>query len=164
MTKWGARPHWTFEAVLLGSDASGDWVGIRAGTRMSRTGASYVAPSDQVGLVPPAGPDVARSWLATFHGAGGPLDVYVDITTPPVWEDTVLRAVDLDLDVLRGLTGWVWVEDEDEFAAHRVDYSYPPEVCELAVASCERVQALVAAGAPPYDGSAGAWLERLAAL
>jgi hypothetical protein len=162
MTKWRARPHWTFEAVMLGSDVHGDWVGVPAGTRMARTGASYVAPTDQVCLVPAAGPDVARAWLATFHGQGGPLDVYVDISTPPTWDGDVLRAVDLDLDVLRGPTGRVWVDDEDEFAAHRVAWSYPPEVYELAVASCARVRGLAEAGAPPYDGSAAVWLERLA--
>ena len=53
--------------------------------------------------------------------------VYVDITTPPVWDGTVLRAVDLDLDVVRGNTGRVWVDDEDEFADHRVRFGYPDE-------------------------------------
>ena len=49
-----------------------------------------------------------------------PFDVYVDITTVPVWLDGPTRAVtavDLDLDVVRGWTGRVWVDDEDEFAA-----------------------------------------------
>ncbi|MEV7428008.1 DUF402 domain-containing protein [Nocardioides sp. NPDC092400] len=161
MTKWGAVPHWTFEAVVLGTDVHGDWLGLRAGTPMSRPGASYVAPTDQVVLVPPAGPELGRAWLATFHGEGGPLDAYVDMTTPPVWDGTVLRAVDLDLDVLRGPTGRVWVDDEDEFAEHRVTLGYPPEVCDLAVASCERVRALAEAGAAPYDGTAQGWLARL---
>ena len=35
---------------------------------------------------------------------GGPVRVYVDITTPPVWDGSVLRAVDLDLDVDRAAT------------------------------------------------------------
>jgi hypothetical protein len=162
MTKWGDRPHWEFDAVLLGSDEHGDWLGIPGGTHMSRPGAAYVAPVDQVGLVPAPGPDEERGWLATFHAVGGPVQVYVDMTTPPVWDGSVLRAVDLDLDVVRGPTGRVWVDDEDEFAAHRVAYGYPDEVARLAMTSCDRVRAAMAAGDAPYDGSAAAWLALLA--
>jgi hypothetical protein len=161
MTKWGERPHWEYDAVLLGSDGHGDWVGVPAGTAMSRPGASYVAPVDQVCLVPGPGPDDARGWVATFHAPGGPVQVYVDMTTPPAWEGHVLRAVDLDLDVVRGRTGRVWVDDEDEFADHRVRFGYPEEVARLAMDSCDRVHAAVSAGAAPYDGSARAWFDRL---
>ncbi len=50
----------------------------------------------------------------------------------------MLRAVDLDLDVVRGNTGRVWVDDEDEFAEHRVAFDYPEDVVTSAVASAER--------------------------
>ena len=162
MTKWGDRPHWEFDAVLLGSDTHGDWIGIPRGTFMSRPGAEYVAPVDQVGLVPAPGPDERRGWLATFHAVGGPVQVYVDMTTPPVWDGPVLRAVDLDLDVVRGRTGRVWVDDEDEFAEHRVRFGYPEEVARLAMASCDRVRAAVLAGHAPYDGSSVGWFDLLA--
>lgn len=164
MTKWGGRPHWVFDAAYLGSDEHGDWLGIPAGTRMRRPGADYVAPTNQVGLVPPPGPDAERGWLATIHDEGGPVRVYVDITTPPLWDGAMLRAVDLDLDVLCGATGRVWVDDEDEFAAHRVAFGYPDDVVRAAVHSCERVHTLVAGRAAPYDGSAAAWLARLAGM
>ncbi|HEU4812213.1 MAG TPA: DUF402 domain-containing protein [Nocardioides sp.] len=163
LTKWGGRPHWEFDALLLGSDDHGDWIGIPGGTHMSRPGAEYVAPVDQVGLVPAPGPDEDRGWLATFHAEGGPVRVYVDMTTPPAWDGSTLRAVDLDLDVVRGSTGRVWVDDEDEFAEHRIRFDYPDEIVQLAMSSCDRVHAAVVAGHAPYDGSAGAWLERLAA-
>src|SRR5689334_17146100 len=114
MSKWGDRPHWEFEGVLLGRDEHGDWLGFRAGTRMQRPGASYVAPVDQVGLVPAPGPDELRGWLATFHAPRGTVHTYVDMTTPPVWDGPTLRAVDLDLDIVRGNAGRVWVDDEDE--------------------------------------------------
>jgi hypothetical protein len=162
MSKWGGRPHWEFDAVLLGSDEHGDWIGIPGGTHMSRPGAEYVAPVDQVGLVPAPGPDEERGWLATFHAVGGPVQVYVDMTTPPAWDGPVLRTVDLDLDVVRGTTGRVWVDDEDEFAEHRVAFAYPDEVAGLAMRSCDRVQAAMAAGEAPYDGSSAAWLTVLA--
>ncbi len=164
MTKWGDRSHWEFDAVLLGSDEQGDWVGIRGGTFMSRPGAEYRAQVDQVGLVPGPGPDEERGWLATFHAAGGPVRVYVDITTPAVWDGDVLHAVDLDLDVVCGPTGRVWIDDEDEFAEHRVSLGYPDQITTLAMRSCDAVQAAMTAGRAPYDGSADVWLERLAAL
>lgn len=164
MTKWEGRAHWEFDGVLLGSDEHGDWVGFPAGTAMARPGADYVAPVDQVGLVPAAGTDDERGWLATFHALGGPVHTYVDLTTPPQWDGVVLRAVDLDLDVVRGTTGRVWVDDEDEFARHRVELAYPDEVADLAVATCDRILESVTARTAPFDGSADAWLGRVPPL
>ena len=164
MSKWRDQPHWEFDCVFLGRDVHGDWLGIAAGTRMARPGATYVAPTAQVGLVPPAGTDEDRGWLATFHDVGGPVRIYVDITTPPVWDGAVVRAVDLDLDVVCGPTGRVWVDDEDEFADHRVRFGYPDGLARGAMASCDRVHAAVAAERAPYDGSATAWLARLGEL
>ncbi|MDI6910071.1 DUF402 domain-containing protein [Nocardioides sp.] len=164
MTKWRDGPHWEFEADYLGRDEHGDWLGILAGTTMARPGATYVAPTDQVGLAPAPGPDAARGWLATFHAVGGPVRVYVDVTTPPVWDGPVLRAVDLDLDVVRGNSGRVWVDDEDEFADHRVRLGYPDELARAALSSCDRVRAAIEAAAAPYDGTAEAWLTRLGTL
>ena len=161
MTKWGGRPHWKFDAIYLGSDQHGDWLGIVRGTTMRRPGATYVAPTHQVGLVPPPGPDADRGWLATFHDVDGPVRIYVDITTPPHFAGQALHAVDLDLDVVRGNAGRVWVDDEDEFAEHRVRHRYPEEVVAAAVASCERVHAAVEQGLAPYDGVAAAWLDRV---
>ena len=162
--KWGGRPHWEFDAVLLGSDEHGDWLGIEAGTLMVRPGAEYVAPVPQVGLCPAPGPDEDRGWLATFHARGGQVQVYVDMTTPPVWDGSTLTAVDLDLDVVRGNSGRVWVDDEDEFAEHRMRFGYPDDVVRLAMASCDRVRTAMIAGAAPYDGVTHLpWLEILAA-
>src|SRR5262245_6428185 len=119
MSKWGGRPHWEFDAVYLGTDGYGEWCGVPGGTVFVRPGAEFVGPVDQVMLVPT---DTAESrwWLATFHAEGGPVEVYADMTTPPEWDGTVLRAVDLDLDVVRGNSGDVWLDDEDEFAEHQV--------------------------------------------
>jgi len=161
MTKWGDRPHWEFGATYLGSDAYGDWLGIPAGTTMTRPGVDYVAPVAQVGLVPPPGPAVGRGWLATFHDEGGPVRVYVDMTTPPVWDGATLRAVDLDLDVIEGPSGRVWVDDEDEFALHRVELGYPDDVVALATDSCARIRGLLTAGAAPFDDSVRPWFAEL---
>lgn len=161
--KWGDRPHWEYDAVRLGEDEHGTWIGAAAGTRLSRPGAEFAAPRHFVSLVP-----TDRPFVATFYDPGwanvvdSGVDVYVDITTVPEWDGAVVTMVDLDLDVVRGWTGRVWVDDEDEFADHRVRFGYPADVVRLAASSCEAVHAAVRGGLPPYDGVAGArWLSRL---
>jgi len=164
MEKWGDRPHWRIPARWLGSDEYGDWLGIPAGTRMVRPGRDVLSQADQVGLVPTLDlPDHERAWLATFHAAGADTWVYVDMTTPPRWDGPVVRAVDLDLDVIRMQNGWVLVDDEDEFAEHQVTLGYPAEVIAGAEASCAEVLAMMTAGEPPFDGSALRWIARLQA-
>jgi hypothetical protein len=159
MTKWGDRPHWELDAVYLGSDEHGDWVGAPAGTLNARPGARFVSEVDAVTLVPRT--DGVGAWcLATFQAPGIWCSIYVDITTPAVWDGNLLRAVDLDLDVIRGDTGRVWVDDEDEFADHRVSLGYSDDVVRAALASSDRVYADVVAERAPYDGSAAVWLTR----
>lgn len=163
--KWGGRPHWEYDAVRLGEDEHGTWIGATAGTALARPGAAFTAPRHFVTLVPRDQPFVASfydpGWAEVLDTG---VDVYVDITTVPQWEGSVVSMVDLDLDVVRGRTGRVWVDDEDEFADHRVRFGYPDEVVRLAASSCDHVQAAVTAGLPPYDGSAGPrWLSRLSA-
>ena len=162
MSKWRDRPHWEFAATYLGTDAFGDWLGIRAGTPISRPGVALVAPAAQALLSPTVDSQGGAWWMATFHDVGGPawgsmgqpVAVYVDMTTPPVWDGATLRAVDLDLDVVRGESGRVWVDDEDEFAEHRVQHAYPEEVVREAMASSDSVAAAMRAGRAPYDGRA----------
>ena len=157
-TKWDQRPHWEFDALRLGEDEHGVWIGAPAGTRLTRPGVEFVPDYDQVALVPRG-----QAFEATFNAPGAPCSVYVDITTPPVWDGDTLRMVDLDLDVVRGWTGRVWVDDEDEFAAHRVRFGYPEEIVALAVESCTDVCRRVRSAVPPYDGlTAQRWLDRLA--
>jgi protein associated with RNAse G/E len=155
--KWPDLPHWEHDAVLLGEDAHGRWVGAPAGTVMSRPGVEFVTGSAQVSLLP-----LDEPFVATFYGTGGAVDVYVDISTVPVWDDDRVSAIDLDLDVVRGWTGRVWVDDEDEFAAHRVSLGYPDDVVALATRSCDAVLGAVRSGHPPYDGETGRrWLRVL---
>lgn len=173
MTKWGDLPHWVFGARYLGRDEHGDWLGVPAGTRMSRPGADYVAPVSQVLLAPVSpgpvpsragrGPDLdpELGWMATFHAPGGVVEVYVDITTPPYWHGHELRAVDLDLDVIRMPSGRCWVDDEDEFADHRVRLGYPPDLVAHASVSCEFVEPAVRDRIPPYDDTPARWLALL---
>jgi hypothetical protein len=154
MSKWGDRPHWEFDAVLLGSDEHGDWLGVPQGTRHSRPGMTFDSEVDTVTLAPREG-----WWCATFHAPGIWCDRYVDMCTQPTWDGAVLRAVDLDLDVIRGSDGRVWVDDEDEFAEHRVAFGYPPEVVAAAEASRDTVLDAVRRRRVPFDDATSApWL------
>lgn len=157
--KWPDDPHWEFDGIRLGVDAVGTWIGITRGTLLASPVRAFHATADHVTLVPHD-----AWWLATFYGddARRPFDTYVDIATPAVWHgEDLVRAVDLDLDVIRGTTGRVWVDDEDEFADHRVRLGYPQDVIDAAVASCAEVHDAVRSGAAPYDGSHRFWLDRL---
>ncbi len=164
MTKWGDAPHWEMDGVYLGRDAAGDWIGFPAGTLMARPGMSITSTNDQVGLVPAAGTAVGHAWLATFHGPGGIVWTYVDMTTVPVWQGRTVRAVDLDLDVIEALDRSVFVDDQDEFDEHRVSLGYPREIVDLAMATRDLVCTAVAAKLPPFDGRSAPWLEVLREL
>jgi hypothetical protein len=161
MTKWGGRPHWRYDGVYLGTDEHGDWLGFPVGTRYQRPGRDFVADFACVSLAPHH--DAAH--FAGFYDAGHDTAVYVDMTTPPVWDGDVLTMVDLDLDVilLRDQRGLV-LDDQDEFEQHQVELGYPPEIISLAEDSADRVWAAVAAGEPPYDGTAERWLATLDAI
>jgi uncharacterized protein len=141
---------------------------------MSRPGASFRTRQAQVVLVPAASPFVATFYAPLDpreHGAhrehrdAMPCEVYVDITTVPEWAEDTVSAYDLDLDVVRGWTGRVWVDDEDEFADHRVRYGYPPELVRLAIGSCAAVRDAVERRRPPYDRvTPEHWFDALAEL
>ena len=163
LTTWGDRPHWEFDGIYLGSDEHGDWIGFAAGTLMSRPGMEVRPANDQVGLVP-AGADGDRAWLGTFHGPGGAVRTYVDMTTVPRWDGAVVRAVDLDLDVIETLDGEVYVDDEDEFAEHQVAFGYPAEVIALAESTKGAVLSAMTRRRAPFDGSAEPWLSVLQRL
>jgi hypothetical protein len=164
LEKWGGLRHWHIPGRWLGSDDDGDWIGIVAGTRMVRPGAEVDAAYDQVGLVPARGADRDRAYLATFHAPGAQMWVYVDMTTAPVWDGRTVRAVDLDLDVIRMQNGWVVIDDEDEFAAHQVELGYPPGVVAMAEATRDRIHTAILDEVAPFDGRHEPWLERLVQL
>jgi hypothetical protein len=158
MSKWGGRPHWEYDALHLGSDDHGEWLGCPAGTFYRRPGMEFVSTFAGVVVVPAGG----APHLAAFNDEHAKAATYVDMTTPPVWDGPVLRAVDLDLDVVKLQDGTIYLDDEDEFAEHRVTFGYPLDVVAMAERSAAKVLADVRAGAAPYDGTADRWLARLA--
>ena len=160
--KWPDLPHWEFDAVRLGADEHGHWVGVPSGTWLSRPDRGFHAWCDHVVLIP-----YDAWWVATLYGddVGRPVDVYVDITTPSEWsaDESTVRAVDLDLDVNKEPDGRIWVDDEDEFAEHQVTLGYPEDVVKAAIRSCEDVLRAVTEGADPFSGVHREWLARLSA-
>ncbi|GAA3803036.1 hypothetical protein GCM10022242_02490 [Nocardioides panacisoli] len=157
MTKWEGRPHWEYDGVYLGADEHGEWLGFRVGTFYRRPGMEFVATFSGVMLVPAGG----AAHLAAFNDQAAKAAIYVDMATPAAWDGRVLRSVDLDLDVVKLQDGTVYVDDEDEFAEHTVEYGYPADVVAMAEASAREVFAAVRAGVTPYDGTAERWLREL---
>jgi len=160
--KWGGGPHWAFDLVYLGSDEFGQWAGGPAGLPMARPGLSTTADTDGVLCF-----SHRNGFVATINtDAGDPraVQIYVDISTPPVWiRDpgtgfAQVQMIDLDLDVVRRFDGTVFVEDEDEFAEHRVSLGYPAALVAAAQRDCATVFDAVRRDAGPYGDVARRWL------
>lgn len=163
-TKWGGGPHWTLDGLELGSDDAGAWVGLPKRALMSRPGHEVRLEYDRILVVAEDIGFVAsfNEWIDSPRGAR--CATYVDITTTPVWGDGEVTMVDLDLDVVQEWTGWVSVQDRDEFADHRRQLAYPDELVEHAKHWCDEVRRMVRVGEPPFDGREAAWLDVLAEL
>jgi uncharacterized protein len=156
-TKWGGKLHWHYPVVPLGRDRHGWWLGGPEGSFFQRGEEPPIPrPQDYVMLVPADG-DWIATWLAT-----GDDEIYVDVTTRPVTSDSLIEAVDLDLDVIRRRNGRVDLVDEDEFAEHQVLLGYPPEVIARAEATADDLLARLTAGAEPFGRAGHDWLTRFA--
>ena len=168
--KWDGTLHWTHDLELLGEDDTGTWFGQREGSTSTRPGASEVVRGDNVWNVVPG-----RGWTVRFfhavEGGGwrvaasevGTLGLYSDIGTD-IDMDAAAReitGIDLDLDVIL-LGDRLVLDDEDEFAEHRLSMDYPPDVAVQAERDAQEVLASVRAGLPPFDGRAEAWLRQFA--
>ncbi|MCM3779849.1 hypothetical protein [Microbacterium hydrocarbonoxydans] len=162
--KWDGSPHWRHECVYLGADEWGDWLGQPTGWPSARPGASFIAETPNVTLIPRR-TDFALT-VNRAHPRG--MRIYIDLGWDVRWSDDPLLAtgIDMDLDVVRvvGKLG-TWVDDRDEWAEHSVQFGYPADVRAqleaLALDLEERVRAQVA---PFDDATADVWLDRLEAL
>jgi protein associated with RNAse G/E len=155
-TKWGGGRHWEFPVTVLGTDEHGVWGGAGVGTRLWRPAASFVSEFDWVTVFPHE-----AAWAASFYDSEDqPVAVYVDMTTPAVWTGSTVTMVDLDLDVVLARDGSLFLDDEDEFEAHRVALGYPREVVTMARRAAGEVMAAVQDGAEPFDALGPGWLER----
>ncbi|WP_207129234.1 DUF402 domain-containing protein [Actinocatenispora comari] len=159
--KYDGSLHWHFDAVRLGVDRFGTWLGAPAGTALQRGSEPPLTwEVAQVLLVP----DGERWWTANFNAAPHPTEIYSDMTTVPSWHGDELHAVDLDLDVVRRRGGRIERLDEDEFAEHQVRYGYPADVIAAAAAAADEVFDAITADAEPFATEFRPWLARAAEL
>ena len=158
--KFDGHLHWHHPMVRLGEDEYGVWLGARVGTVYSKGGVGPVYTTEE-----PRAMLFPRDawWTALFPAAPARLDVYCDVTTPSEWPNPAeVTMVDLDLDVCRiRATSVVFVDDEDEFARHQVQYGYPPDVVAQAIAAAEWLTAALRDGAEPFRRQYRRWLDML---
>jgi uncharacterized protein len=153
-TKWGGGPHWEFQVTALGIDQHGVWAGGAVGTWLSRPGHGFESRQRWVTLFPHD-----RPWSASFYEPGHPdTDVYVDMTTVPVWDGAQVTLVDLDLDVILLVDGCLILDDQDEFDEHRGSLDYPDELVALARGSADEVLAAIGSGIEPFLTVGPRWL------
>ncbi|MFJ4166547.1 hypothetical protein ACIPY5_13420 [Microbacterium sp. NPDC089698] len=179
--KWDGSPHWRHECVYLGADEWGDWVGQPGGWGSARPGRTFTAHGPNVTLVAPSGdyaltvnrdhPEGMRIYidLAWDLRAAKPADEpAADVARLPQSEGVpvLFTGIDMDLDVVRieGERG-TWIDDEDEWDEHRVQYGYPAEVQRHLEALAADLEQRVRAQLPPFDdATADEWLDRLETL
>ena len=164
--KWDGTPHWQSHGTFLGVDEHGCWVGFPQGTHFERPGAAFDIGRDSVSLFPDAG------YTPAFNR---PTDrseqvvVYVDITTPPVWSRTadggrLVTMIDLDLDVVQRANGFIYVDDEDEFAEHGRQFGYPTDVVQRAEREARVIFEALREGRAPVADTGWNWMRKLVAL
>ncbi|UOQ90655.1 YgaC family protein [Agromyces endophyticus] len=163
-SKYDGRAHWAFDGVWLGADEHGDWIGFPVGTHFERPGAAFTAAWPSLTLVTSTG------WMPAFNlGHPRRLGTYVDLTTVPEWRADAsgftISYVDLDLDVVERDGEPAFIDDEDEFAEHAVEFGYPADLVERVRADADALLAAVQRRESPFDGAtAAAWFDRLAAV
>ena len=158
-TKWGGGAHWEFPVTYLGDDDLGAWCNAPVGTWLERPGAAFASAFAWVLLFPHD-----RPWAASYYDSPEqPISVYVDVTTPAVWDGPRVTMVDLDLDVIRTRDGGLLLDDEDEFDEHRVTLGYPADVVAHARRTADELMTAAAAGHEPFGEAGSRWLARLAA-
>ena len=68
--------------------------------------------------------------------------------------------IDMDLDVVRTAGRGVFIDDEDEFAEHRVAMDYPAELAESLQASAHQLYQAGKAQQAPFDGTDVEWFTK----
>ena len=157
--KYDGGAHWVVPGRHLGSDEHGHWVFQGTHEFISRPGAGLYTESDAIFLIPHTG-----DWVATFFDDSHPsgVELYIDLAIELVWQritPTVVEfhMIDMDLDVIRTKSRGLFVDDEDEFAQHRIELAYPDELCTRMEAACAALTEAVASGDAPFDGRDAAW-------
>jgi len=155
--------HWHYSMTRLGEDEFGVWLGAPVGTAYDKGERRGVFSAEQARVM--LFPRDAW-WTAEFQAAPARLDAYCDVATPSTWSTaSEVTMIDLDLDVCRIREDMsVFVDDEDEFADHRVRYGYPADVVERAEAAAAWLTTALRDGVEPFGSHYRSWLDRVAAI
>jgi hypothetical protein len=160
--KWNGKAHWVVPGRYLGEDRHGWWIFQGTNEFCSRPGAAFYTASDAVLLVPRSG-----DWVATFYDDAHPngLRVYVDLAVAHEWTDirpavTEFHVIDMDLDVIRMAGRGVFIDDQDEFADHRIAMNYPDRLVDDIQAAADELYQAVKAQHAPFDGTDVEWFTK----
>ncbi len=151
--KWDGSLHWHFAMEHLGDDEHGTWLGGPPGTILQRGAGPPIVRHDPFVVLVPANGSWVASWLSQ-----GAVELYVDVTSAPEWEQGTVTTVDLDLDVLRRRDGTTTLVDEDEFADHQLRFGYPLDVVEAAERTATWLMEAVGVRVEPFDQAGPRWL------
>jgi protein associated with RNAse G/E len=91
--------------------------------------------------------------------------VYVDLAVAHEWTDirpavTEFHVIDMDLDVIRMAGRGVFIDDQDEFAEHRVAMNYPDRLVDDIQAAADELYQAVKAQQAPFDGTDVEWFTK----
>lgn len=78
---------------------------------------------------------------------------YANVAMPCSFDGSVLRWVDLDIDVVQYADGSTVVRDQQEFAERSISLRYPPEVIRCALAARDELLRLAQAREFPFQRS-----------
>ena len=160
--KWNGKAHWVVPGRYLGEDRHGWWIFQGTNEFCSRPGMAFYTASDAVLLVPRSG-----DWVATFYDDAHPngVRVYVDLAVAHEWTDirpavTEFHVIDMDLDVIRMAGRGVFIDDQDEFAEHRIAMNYPARLVDDIQAAADELYQAVKAQHAPFDGTDVEWFTK----
>ena len=157
--KWGDKPHYRFDAELLGRDEHGTWLAGRPPVPFTGPDGPGTFSDPFAVLVPED-----RWWVCSFnrHDKIDGVDIYVDVTTPAVWNsDAHVTVIDLDLDIVLRRDGHLYLDDEDEFEDHLVEYAYPEDLIRSARRTASELMDAVAARREPFGEVGQMWLDKV---
>jgi protein associated with RNAse G/E len=154
-TKYDGSLHYRYNTTLVHEEANALMLYMQPGTPIESYRGSMIAEYHNLQIYwSDRRYNLHVSWYAEWR----PLNHYVNVATPAVWNDGTLNFIDLDLDVIwRSSTGEVILDDEDEFALHQVHFGYPSHLIEQSLRSSLEVRQLIAQRSYPFDGSLHAW-------
>lgn len=158
--KYPDTPHWRHEAVWLGEDDHGVWLGASKGSVVQRgLEPARRIRQHQVHLVP-------RDdwWVLTYAPGHRRAAHWIDISTPAEFEEHRVTAVDLDLDIVGMADGAVFVEDEDEFAEHQELLGYPLRLIRNAERAAAEMVIALSGRREPFGATADRWMRCIESL